>query len=155
MGLGGNQPSDPIFVSEISTMKKLLSILFAVVVPVLAHANVFQVKNLNASGSAVILVPGAYAQVIIIQNNGSNSVRLSLDGGAGYLDPLTNKYGTNPTPTTGYLLPAGQQITITTQPQTTGSVTQGIHKPIVAEMVTGTTQIDIITDDNLSTCPST
>ena len=119
-----------------------------------AQANIGQVKNLNASGSSVICVPGTDDQIITIQNNGSSSVRLSFDGGAAYVIPTGGRTGTNPTPTTGYLLPAGAQVTLSTLPYSgTGSV--GLHKPIVAIMVSGTTTLDIISDGVLTRFPTT
>ena len=142
--------------ATILTMKNLriLGVWLALLAGVSAHAGVFQVKNLNASGSSVVLIPGQYAKIIIIQNNGSNSVRLSLDGGTGYQDAVTGKFGTNPTPTTGYLLPAGQQLTIST-PAASSNGDPGTHKPIVAIMVTGTTILDLITDEFQSIAPTT
>ena len=135
-------------------MKKLILILALCVASLSAHANIFQVKNLSAAGSSVILIPGEYAKTYTIQNNGSNSVRLSIDGGAGYIDPLTGRAGTNPTPTTGYLLVAGAQYTVgTTAANSNGD--PGLHKPVVAIMVTSTTTLDIITDDTLSQAPTT
>lgn len=142
---------------------KLFNRIFFVVLLVLAsadfaRANIAVVNNLNANGSSVICVPGGQAKMIAIQNTGStNSVRISFDGGVGYIDPLTGKTGTNPTPTTGYLLPAGQQIILTMLPQTssTGNQDPGFHRPIVAIMVTGTTTISITTDDYTSTFPTT
>jgi hypothetical protein len=138
-------------------MKKL-RILFlfagALSLPLVSHAAIGQVNHLNAAGSSVICVPGASDQVIIIQNNGSNAVRLSLDGGAATIDLVTGKPGTNPTPTTGYLLAAGGQLIISTQ-QSISQATPGLHKPIVAIMVTGTTTLDIISDGTLTTFPTT
>lgn len=118
-----------------------------------AHAAVGQIKNLSASGSSVIIVPGSDTKIIVIQNNGSASVRLSLDGGTGTI--VNGGRGTNPTPTTGYLLAAGQQLTITTAPYTGASPDPTLHKPIVAIMVTGTTTLDIITDGVADQFPTT
>jgi hypothetical protein len=133
---------------------RLLIALGAFGLTLSAQASIGQVKNLNTTGSAVICIPGADDQLIIIQNNGSNSVRLSVDGGAGYVPPQGGKAGTNPTPTTGYLLAAGQQLVISTAPYTSNSL-PNLHKPIVAIMVTSTTTIDVITDGNLTQFPST
>jgi hypothetical protein len=138
-------------------MKSVLRLVAALVMGaalcVSAHASIGQVKNLNASGSSVILVPGSDTKVIIIQNNGSNSVRLSIDGGTGTI--INGKTGTNPTPTTGILLPAGQQITLTTSPYTGITPDPTLHKPIVAIMVTSTTTLDIVTDGTADTFPTT
>ena len=117
------------------------------------HASIGQVKNLNASGSSVVIVPGSDTKVIVIQNNGSNSVRISIDGGVGTI--INSKPGTNPTPTTGILLTAGQQITITTAPYTGITPDPTMHKPIVAIMVSSTTTLDIITDGTADTFPTT
>ena len=129
-------------------------VAFAFCLPAASHAAVGQCKNLSTAGSSVICIPGATDQLIIIQNNGSNSVRLSLDGGVAYIDPITGKAGTNPTPTTGYLLPAGQQLVIATVPYSSVA-SSGLHKPIVAIMVTSTTTIDIITDGTQTQFPTT
>lgn len=118
-----------------------------------ASAAIKQVTQLNASGSSVIVIPGSNAKLIIIQNNGSNDVRLSFDGGAGTVGS-NQKYGTNPTPTTGYLLKAGQGITLTMTPYTGITPDPTLHKPIVAIMVTGTTTLDIVTDDTESVFPT-
>lgn len=126
----------------------LLAAVALAVVPL--HAAIGKVTGLTTSAAAVIVVPGTYAKVIIIQNNGSNSVRLSIDGGATYTDQQTGKTGTNPTTTTGILLPAGAQIIISTQPSAAG-----IHRPIVAIMVSSTTTLDIITDDSPGSNAST
>ena len=72
-----------------------------------AHATVGQVTTLSNAAASIIVKPGTYAKVIVIQNNGSNSVRLSIDGGTTYTDSQTGKTGTNPTTSTGILLPAG------------------------------------------------
>lgn len=119
----------------------------------LARASVGKVSNLSATGSSVILVPGSDTKVIIIQNNGANSVRLSIDGGVGTV--VNGRTGTNPTPTTGILLAAGQQITITTSPYTGMTPDPTLHKPIVAIMVTSTTTLDIITDGVADVFPTT
>jgi hypothetical protein len=137
------------------TSRLLITLVFAMCLSLTAHANIGQTKNLNASGSSVICVPGYDDQIIVIQNNGSNSVRLSFDGGAGYVPPTGGKAGTNPTPTTGYLLAAGQQIILSTPPYVSSPSYPGLHKPIVAIMVTGTTTIDIITDGVLTQFPTT
>ncbi len=118
-----------------------------------AHASINKVSNLSATGSSVILVPGSDTKVIVIQNNGSNSVRLSIDGGVGTV--INSKPGTNPTPTTGILLAAGKQITITTAPYTGITPDPTLHKPIVAIMVSSTTTLDIITDGTADVFPTT
>lgn len=136
---------------------KILRILILSLVVALcaipAFANIGNVAGLTATGSSVICVPGADDQLIIIQNNGSNSVRLSFDGGAGYVPPTGGKTGTNPTPTTGYLLAAGAQVILSTPPYASSSLS-GLHKPIVAIMVTGTTTLSIVTDGVLTQFPT-
>lgn len=109
-----------------------------------ARATIHQVNGLSATGSSVIIQPGADTKVIAIQNNGAGSVRLSLDGGVSFF--VNGLHGTNPTPTTGYLLAGGQQITITTAPFTGLTPDPTLHKWIVAIMVSGTTTLDIATD---------
>jgi hypothetical protein len=136
------------------TISRLVFLVGLILAPLCVHASIGQVNNLNASGSAVIYIPGPDDQLIVIQNNGSNSVRLSFDGGAGYYVKQGGKQGTNPTPTTGYLLAAGQQVTISTVPYVSSSL-PNLHKPIVAIMVTSTTTLDIISDGVLGSFPST
>lgn len=119
-----------------------------------AFANIGKVAGLTAAGSSVICIPGADDQLIIIQNNGSNSVRLSFDGGTAYITPNSGKPGTNPTPTTGYLLAAGAQVVVSTLPYISSPSMPGLHKPIVAIMVTSTTTLDIITDGVLTQFPT-
>lgn len=110
-------------------MKKiLLTILLAVAFCVPAFATVKQVTNVGATAST-ILTAGNAVHTIIIQNNGSGNVRLSIDG------------ATAPTATTGYRLLAGNYI-ILTYP--------GFKGPPVIKAIleTGTTTtLDIITDD--------
>lgn len=134
--------------------KLLLLVSLFVLLSAAARANVGQVAALNAAGSSVICKPGGDEQLIIIQNNGSNAVRLSFDGGAGYVLPTGGKAGTNPTPTTGYLLAAGAQIVLSTPPFSSTGALSGLHKPIVAIMVSGTTTLDIITDGVLTQFPT-
>lgn len=139
-------------------MKFLRSILFALAVLVAAgsaRAAIGTVTGLTATGSAVICIPGADDQIIVIQNTGSGSVRLSFDGGAAYLSPAGGRAGTNPTPTTGYLLTAGAQIILTTLPYISSPSYPGLHKPIVAIMVSGTTTLSITTDGVNTQFPST
>jgi hypothetical protein len=135
------------------TFLRCVALWFSVMLCVPLHASIGQVKNLSTAGSSVILVPGSDTKVIIIQNNGSNSVRLSIDGGVGTV--IQSKSGTNPTPTTGILLAAGQQITITTAPYTGITPDPTLHKPIVAIMVSSTTTLDIITDGVADQFPTT
>lgn len=125
---------------------KTLRLLILVAVAALAvplRAAIGQVTTLDATTPKIIVIPGTYAKLIIIQNNGSNSVRISVDGGTTYTDQQTGKAGSNPTTTTGYLLPAGQQLVLSTTPSSSG-----LHRPIVAIMVTSTTTLDIVTDDS-------
>ena len=135
-------------------LRLLILSLAAALCAVPAFANIGQVKQLSANGSSVICIPGADDQIITIQNNGNNSVRLSFDGGAGYTIPTGGKAGTNPTPTTGYLLAAGASVTLSTLPYVSSPSLPGLHKPIVAIMVTSTTTLDIITDGTLTQFPT-
>lgn len=136
-------------------MKKILTLfVFAVALTVSARASIGQVKNLSATGSSVIMIPGSDDQIYTIQNNGANSVRLSYDGGAGYFSVNGGKAGTNPDPTHGYLLAAGAQVTFSTVPYGSSSM-PNLHKPIVAIMVTGTTTLDIISDGVNTQYPTT
>ena len=114
-----------------------------------ARATIGQVTTLSTS-AAIIVAPGTYAKLIIIQNNGANSVRLSVDGGTTYVDQQTGKAGSNPTASKGYLLPAGQQVVLSSEPNASG-----LHRPIVAIMVTGSTTLDIVTDDSPGSNAST
>lgn len=125
-------------------MRTILGLLALAVMPLASEATIHQTKGLNASGSSVIIQPGSDTKVIVIQNNGSNSVRLSLDGGVGY--NVNGGTGTNPTPTTGYLLPAGDQLVVSTGPYTGLTPETTLHKPIIAIMVSSTTTLDIVTD---------
>lgn len=130
-------------------MKTLRLFLLSLVVALVASpafASVGKVSNLSAAGSSVICIPGADDQLIVIQNNGLNAVRISFDGGAAFVAQNGGRAGTNPTPTTGYLLAAGAQVVISTLPYVSTSAMPGLHKPIVAITVTGTTVLDIITD---------
>jgi hypothetical protein len=136
------------------TLRTIFAFTVAAIMGALPCAgSVGQVKNLNTSGSSSIIVPGSDTKLIIIQNNGSNSVRLSLDGGVAF--QVNGGKGTNPTPTTGYLLAAGQQLTISTLPYTGITPDPTLHKPIIAIMVTGTTTLDIITDGVADVFPTT
>lgn len=113
------------------TMKTLrfffaLGVCLALMSP--ADATVKQVTSVSATAST-ILTPGNSVKIIVIQNNGSGDVRLSIDG--------TN----NPTATTGYLLKAGAQLILTFN----GS----LRPPNIKAILTSgtTTTIDLITDD--------
>lgn len=117
-------------------MKKLLSFILFLALVVCGHATIKSVTTVSATASTIV-TPGTNIHTLAIQNNGSGSVRISFDGGT--------VYGlTDPTASTGYLLPAGQQI-IMTYP--------GDKRPPVirAILVSGTTTtLDIVTDDSQS-----
>jgi hypothetical protein len=106
------------------------------------------VKQVTATTTAaVILTPSNQMKVALIQNNdATNGVRLSFDGGATYTDPRTGGVGTNPTVNTGYFLAIGKEISINT---VWGDA--GLHVPVVAIAVAGTAVLDIVTDDWKST----
>ena len=114
-------------------------------IPIAAQATIHKVTSLTAGGSSVILIPGSDTKLITIQNNGSSNVRLSFDGGVAY-QVNGGGSGTNPTPTTGYRLAAGTQVTISTGPYTGATPDTTLHKPIVAIMESSTTTLDIVTD---------
>jgi len=103
-----------------------------------------QVTTLNASAAATILTPSLYCHQVTIQNNGAGNVRISFDGGASYSDLVAGGTGTNPTTTTGYKLVAGAYVA---QTYLGGKA----PPPIIGIMETGTTTLDITTDDTKST----
>jgi hypothetical protein len=133
-----------------------LPIALALASPSLALATIHQVTHLSAAGSSVIIQPGSDTKVIIIQNNGSNDIRLSIDGGSGWI--VNGQAGTNPTPTTGYLLKGGQtpadRLIVSTAPYTGITPDPTLHKPIVAIMVSSTTTLDIETDGTADSYPT-
>jgi hypothetical protein len=138
-------------------IRSLIFAAIAVCLPVAVHANVW--KSTSVSTTAVtICVPSPQCHVVIIQNNGSGAVRLSIDGGTSYVDPVSGKSGNSPTATYGYLLQPGQQLTLSMPPQGAGpgNPDSGLHRPIVAIMATGasSTTLDIVTDDYFSTFPT-
>lgn len=120
----------------------------AVMLAPVAHAAIAHVTTLSNS-AATIIIPGASAKLIVIQNTGSNAIRLTFDGGSTYTDYLTGKTGTDPTTTSGYLLGAGQQLFLN---MLAGDA--GLHKPIRAIMVSGSTTLEIVTDEYGSTFPT-
>jgi hypothetical protein len=110
-------------------------------------ATIHQVTALTRGNPAILIQPGSDTKVIIIQNNGSGDIRLSVDGGVF----TTGDKGTNPTSSTGYLLKGGQtpadRIIISTAPYTGITPDPTLHKPIVGILGSSTTTIlDIITD---------
>ena len=110
-----------------------------------------QVTNVSSTAST-ILTPCPYTKFISITNNGSGNVRLSIDGGSTYTDPIDQTSGFDPTASTGFRLVAGAELRIQTAPVGPGGIDTGIHKPIRAVLESGTTTVlDIITDDNIST----
>lgn len=98
---------------------------------------IFQ-KTALSSTALVILQPGLLMRSAVIQNNGSGYVRLSNDG------------ATSPTTSTGYRLAPGLQYVINTEANATAG-----HNKIIAIMESGSTTLDIITDDLTSTSPMT
>jgi hypothetical protein len=105
-----------------------------------------QVTTLNAVSAATILTPSFKMKSAFIQNNGTGSCRLSVDGGTITQDDAGTA-GTDPTTTTGYRLVAGKELDLST----IWGKNAAFHKPLRAIMESGTTILDIITDDNLST----
>jgi hypothetical protein len=130
-----------------------LAFLCAILFSTPAFAGEKHITTLGAA-AAVIVNIGANATVCNIQNSGANDVRLSLDGGAAFVDPTVpgSTYGTNPTAALGYLLKAGTSLTISLTKYTTGAI--GLHRPIVAIMVSGSTTLEVSTDDTGSTFPT-
>lgn len=121
-------------------MKNVLTALFLILVPLVAHATNKEVSSVGATVST-ILTPSNSCQIITIQNNGSGDVRLGIDGGT------TNRQKSTPDPTasSGYLLKAGQYL-ILTYP--------GNNAPpqIRAILATGTTTtLSVTTNDPYST----
>lgn len=113
-------------------MKKLISILLICALAAIpALALVKQVTTVSAT-AAVVFTPSTSCQWVTIQNNGSGNVRLSFDG------------TTVPTASTGYLLEAGQQVTIGYG----GSSQKGYIRAILTSGTT--TTLDIVTPDNSS-----
>lgn len=104
----------------------LLALAVSLALP--AHATIKQVTTVSASASTIV-TPGNNIHTLVIQNNGSGDVRLSLDG------------STAPTASTGYLLKTTTYIIFTYG----GSKAPPVVKAI---LVNGTTTtLDIITDD--------
>ena len=129
-------------------MKNITRILFALalLIPSLALANIGQVTGLSST-AATIVIPGSRCTTIILQNNGSSTIRYTIDGGSTYKDPNTGKAGTDPTTTTGAELANGQQVIITIVPG-------NLNLQIRAIMVSGSTTLDIDTNDTGSTFPT-
>jgi hypothetical protein len=119
-------------------MKKLFTLLFVVYLAALpCPAIIKQVTNVGAAASTIV-TPGINVHTIVIQNNGTGNVRITIDGGS-----VTGL--SNPTATTGYRLAAGAMIILTYN---------GDKRPpiIRAILETGTTTtLDIVTDDSSST----
>lgn len=118
-------------------LRLILFFAFVAALVTPAHAVIRQVTTVSGTASTII-TPGPNVKTIIIQNNGSGNVRLTVDGGS-----VTGL--ANPTATTGYKLVAGGFI-ILTYP--------GDKRPpiIRAILETGTTTVlDIVTDDAGST----
>lgn len=117
----------------------LLSFVLAFALVGTANATIKSVTNVGAAATTVV-APSTSCSIVIIQNNGSGAVRISLDGGTTNGVPLPD-----PTASTGFLLPAGAQIVVCY------SYNQR-RAQIRAILVTGTTTtLDIITDDISST----
>lgn len=111
-------------------MKKLLILLLALILPLLAFALTKQVTTVGAVAST-IFTPGPQCQWVTIANTGSGAVMLSFDGNA-------------PTATVGYPLAAAAQICVVYG----GSNQKG---PIKAILQTGTTTtLNINTPDTAS-----
>lgn len=95
---------------------------------------------------ATLVQPTSDLRIIVIQNNGSNSIRLSIDGGSitSYPNGAT---GTDPTATTGYLLKSSAQLQI--------NYDQGFAQKVIRALApSGSTTIDLIADDPNTTFPT-
>ena len=106
-----------------------------------------QITSLTTGAVATILTPGPNMRFASIQNIGTNQVNLTLDGGTTYT-ATNGKLGQDPTTGAtglGYVLAAGQQITIT---RDVGG--NSLCLPIRAIMAAGTTIINVSTDDTNS-----
>jgi hypothetical protein len=100
-----------------------------------------QVTSVSSSASTIV-TPSPRTKFLIIQNNGSGNVRLSVDGGSTYTNPYSNAVGTDPTASTGYRLSAGAQLVLTLNAEA------GNQVPIRAILETATTTtLDIVTND--------
>ncbi len=119
-------------------MKRLFTFIAIVCLTALpTQAVIKQVTTVSATAST-ILTPGTNVHTVVIQNNGSGNVRLTIDGGS-----VTGL--TNPTATTGYKLVAGAFLIITYP---------GDKRPPVIRAILEsgtTTTLDIVTDDASST----
>jgi hypothetical protein len=106
-----------------------------------------QTLTLTSAAAACLIIPSPDCRIARIENNGTtNAVRLSIDGGGNstFGQGLT---GTDPTPTTGILLKAGSAYQIVYD--------VGVSRnPIWGIMSTGSTTLDLITDDPVSTAPT-
>ena len=134
-----------------------LSFALALAIPTLALSSTHQVVGLNNVACSTIIIPGSDTKVIIIQNNGSGDVRISVDGGATFY--ANGGHGTNPTMTTGYVIKGGQtpadKVIISTGPYTGLTPDPTLHKPIVAILGGNTTTtLDIITDGVADSYPA-
>jgi len=106
-----------------------------------------QVTSLTTGAVATILTPGPNCRFWSVQNIGANQVNVSIDGGTTYID-TNGKAGQDPTTGAtglGYILPAGQALTSTMD---VGG--NSLRKPVRAIMATGTTTLNIVTDDSNS-----
>lgn len=105
-------------------------------------------QKITGAAAATVLTPGPHMSLAVIQNNGANPARLTLDGGSTYTDGVSGGTGTDPTATTGFLLPVNGSYTINR-----AVALRGIDFPslvVRAIQVTGPTTLDIVTDDTKS-----
>lgn len=117
----------------------------------------FQITSLSTSSVKTILVPGTLCKCIVLSNLGAGAINFTIDGGSTWPAAGTTiggaKYGPGTDPTTGATglgipLAAGATYTITTMPGDSG-----LNKQIRAIMQTGTTTLNVSTDDYTSTSP--
>ena len=140
-----------------NNIRLLLALAFSLGLFVSAQANLKQVTGLSTSAAATIVIPGWACKVILIQNIGANAVNVTIDGGSTYTDPLTQKVGTDPTTGStglGIVIPAASNGVPGSLMITTQAGDAGLHRQIRAIMQTGTTTLNISTDDTQSSFPT-
>jgi len=121
----------------------------------------FQVTSLSTGSVKTILVPSVNTKAIVIQNLGAGAVNITIDGGSTYTNtyPIgTAATGTDPTTGAtglGIQIPAAANSIPGSWSITTTPGSSGLNKPIRAIMASGTTTLNITTDDSQATCPLT
>jgi hypothetical protein len=93
-----------------------------------------------------VLIPGASCKFIALQNNGTGTWTLSVDGGG----TSTGNGGTDPSATTGYILAPGATLFLTAAQYPT----LGLRSIVGFFVGGGTQELRITTDDKDSTAPA-